>query len=245
MSTQPKQVLLLGGTGRTGGRVLQQLLERGVSVRAIVRSPHKLPAAIARNRLLTVIESSVSELADEDLARYIDGCDAVISCLGHHTTNLSGIFGKPRDLVAEATARVCRAIETLRPEHPVKFVLMSSVSVNRPNRLDSRRGGLERAVLWTMRGVVPPAKDNQRAADFLCGRVGTNDRFVQWVAVRPDTLCDGEVCEYELHHGLVDGLFKPGKTYDFMRVRRYWIALSVLLAIGSLILLFYLEQVLL
>ncbi|HSO37700.1 MAG TPA: protein translocase subunit SecF [Labilithrix sp.] len=34
-------------------------------------------------------------------------------------------------------------------------------------------------------------------------------------------------------------LFKPGKTYDFMRVRRYWIALSVLLALGSLLLLFY------
>ncbi len=34
-------------------------------------------------------------------------------------------------------------------------------------------------------------------------------------------------------------LFKPGKTYDFMRVRRYWIALSVVLALGSLVLLFY------
>lgn len=34
-------------------------------------------------------------------------------------------------------------------------------------------------------------------------------------------------------------LFKPGKTYDFMRVRAYWIALSVALALGSLILLFY------
>ena len=34
-------------------------------------------------------------------------------------------------------------------------------------------------------------------------------------------------------------LFKPGRTYDFMRVRRYWIALSVVLALGSLILLFF------
>ena len=34
-------------------------------------------------------------------------------------------------------------------------------------------------------------------------------------------------------------LFKPGKTYDFMRVRKYWIALSVFLALGSLLLLFY------
>jgi preprotein translocase subunit SecF len=34
-------------------------------------------------------------------------------------------------------------------------------------------------------------------------------------------------------------LFKPGKTYDFMRVRAYWIALSIALALGSFILLFY------
>jgi preprotein translocase subunit SecF len=34
-------------------------------------------------------------------------------------------------------------------------------------------------------------------------------------------------------------LFKPGKTYDFMRIRKYWIALSVVLAFGSLILLFF------
>jgi preprotein translocase subunit SecF len=34
-------------------------------------------------------------------------------------------------------------------------------------------------------------------------------------------------------------LFKPGRVYDFMSVRKYWIALSVLLALGSLILLFY------
>jgi preprotein translocase subunit SecF len=34
-------------------------------------------------------------------------------------------------------------------------------------------------------------------------------------------------------------LFKPGKTYDFMRVRKYWIALSVILAFGSFVLLFF------
>jgi preprotein translocase subunit SecF len=34
-------------------------------------------------------------------------------------------------------------------------------------------------------------------------------------------------------------LFKPGKIYDFMKVRAYWFALSVLLTLGSLFLLFY------
>jgi len=34
-------------------------------------------------------------------------------------------------------------------------------------------------------------------------------------------------------------LFKPGKVYDFMRVRRFWITLSIVLAGGSLISLFW------
>jgi len=37
-------VLLLGATGRTGGRVLTVLLERAIPLRAIVRSAKRLPA---------------------------------------------------------------------------------------------------------------------------------------------------------------------------------------------------------
>ena len=57
MPTQ-QTVLLVGGTGRTGGRVLQQLLDRGIAVRAIVRSGGKLPPDVAGNPNLTVIEAS-------------------------------------------------------------------------------------------------------------------------------------------------------------------------------------------
>jgi len=56
-----------------------------------------------------------------------------------------GAFGPPRDLVVQATTRLCRAIEAARPAMPVGFILMSSVSVNRPGRLDPRRGMFERA----------------------------------------------------------------------------------------------------
>jgi hypothetical protein len=35
---------------------------------------------------------------------------------------------------------------------------------------------------------------------------------VQWVAVRPDSLKDGDVTPYALHEGLVDSLFRPGAT---------------------------------
>jgi uncharacterized protein YbjT (DUF2867 family) len=205
------EILLLGGTGRTGGRVLQQLLGRGVRVRALVRSAERLPAGVADDPGLTVVEADLLSLSDEQVGEQVDGCDVVISCLGH-TISAQGIFGPPRDLVCRSVERVCLATRHLRPARPVKVILMSSVSVNRPGDLDTRRGRLERAALWTLRGLVPPAGDNQRAADFLHEVMGTADPYAQWVAVRPDTLKEGDVTEYALHDGLVDSLFRPGES---------------------------------
>lgn len=210
MPTQ-QTILLVGGTGRTGRRVLEQLLSRGINVRIIVRSPQKLPAAAAENAKLTVVEADLLSLSDEDLQRQIRGCDAVISCLGH-VISFKGIFGPPRNLVTQATTRLCRGIEALQPAKPVKFILMNSVSVNHPGGLDTRRGVFEKAIVWMLRGVMPPARDNQQAANFLHGTIGTGNPFAQWVAVRPDTLREGDVTEYTLHEGLVSSLFAPDST---------------------------------
>jgi len=210
MSTQ-QTVLLVGGTGRTGRRALQQLLDRGVSVRAIVRSGGKLPPDVAGNPNLTVVEASLLSLRDEELQQHLRACDAVVSCLGH-VISLKGIFGSPRDLVTRATMRLCGGVEALQPPAPVKFILMSSVSVNRPAGLDKRRSSFERAFLRVLCGVLPPAKDNQRAAEFLLAKVEPNNAFVQWTVVRPDSLLEGDVSEYTSHEGLVNSLFAPGST---------------------------------
>jgi hypothetical protein len=204
-------VLLVGGTGRTGRRVLEQLASRGVGVRAIIRSTRGLTAEIAGNPGVAPIEANLLSLSDLDMQGYLRGCDAVVSCLGH-VLSLKGVLGPPHDLVTRATTRLCRALEALRPAKPAKFILMSSVSVHRPGGLDSRRGAFERAFVWMVRGVLPPAKDNQRAADFLQERIGPANPFVQWAVVRPDTLLEGDASEYTVHEGLVSSLFAPGQT---------------------------------
>lgn len=203
--------LLVGGTGRTGRRVLAQLLARGVEVRAIVRSTGRLPADVAADPRLTLIEADLLSLGDDDLATHVRGCDAVISCLGH-VISLRGVFGPPRDLVARATRRLCGAIRDGRPPAPVKFVLMSSVSVNHPGGPEARRGRLERAQLRLLRGLVPPARDNQHAADYLYGVIGVSDPHVRWVIVRPDSLIEGERSPYALHDELVNSLARPARS---------------------------------
>lgn len=215
MNTNPVReehlVLLFGGTGRTGGRVLKQLLDRGVHVRAIVRSANRLPEGVAGHPRLTVIEADLLALSSEEMLEQVRGCDAVISCLGHHT-DLKGIFGAPRELVAPMVERVCAAAFALEPAEPLRVVLMSSVSVHRSGGLDARRGSAERAFVALLRALVPPAKDNQNAADFLLEHIGTDSPFVQWVVVRPDTLVEGDVAEYVLHDSFVSSLAKPDDT---------------------------------
>jgi len=211
MATPTRTVLLVGGTGRTGQRVLLQLLGRGLRVRAIVRSAGKLPPGAANDPNLKVIEAGLLSLGDEELRHHLRGCDAVVSCLGH-VISFKGVFGPPRDLVTRATTRLCRAIEALEPARPARFILMSSVSVHRPGGLDARRGRLERAFLWLLRGLLPPARDNQRAADFLLDGLGAGHPRVQWAAVRPDALLEGDVSEYTVHEGLVSSLSKPDST---------------------------------
>jgi hypothetical protein len=76
---------------------------------------------------------------------------------------------------------------------PAKFILMSSVSVSHPGGFDRRRGMFEKALVWILRGVVPPANDNQRAADFFLDNIGTSNPFMQWAVVRPDTLLEGSL----------------------------------------------------
>jgi hypothetical protein len=209
--TADAKVLLLGGTGRTGRRVMAQLLGRGVPVRAIVRSRAGVPAELAGNADLELVEASVLSLSDDELRRCVRDRTAVISGLGH-VLSVKGVLGPPRDLVTRAVTRTCRAVEAERPATPVRLVLMTSVSVHQPGAVDARRGAGERAFLWLLRAVLPPARDNQRAADFLRSTVGTDNPSVQWAVVRPDTLLEGDLSGYVLHDGLVNSVFRPGRS---------------------------------
>lgn len=208
---QTQTVLVVGGSGRTGQRVVAQLLSRGVQVRAIVRSADRLPSGLAKEPGLTVVVGDLLSLSDADLMANVRDCSAVVSCLGH-SISLKGVFGPPRDLVTRAVTRLCMAIERCEPSVPVRLILMSSVSVTHPGDLDTQRGLLEKLVLWVLSGLVPPSKDNQRAANYLHSSISIGSPHIQWVAVRPDTLLEGEVSRYMLHESTVSSLFRPDST---------------------------------
>lgn len=205
-------VLVVGASGATGRLLVQQLLERGQNVKIIVRSPGALPEALKQNERLTVISASLLDLSDAEMAEQAKGCTAVASCLGHNL-NFKGIFGHPRRLVTEAAKRLCAAILANQAENPVRFVLMNTAGNSNRNLSEPLSMG-ERLVMGVIRRMVPPHADNEQAADYLRIQIGQDNKAIEWVIVRPDTLIDEEnVTEYELHPSPTrSALFDAGKV---------------------------------
>jgi nucleoside-diphosphate-sugar epimerase len=204
--------LIVGASGATGRLLVEQLLNRGQQVKIIVRSTDNLPDAVSKDGNLSIIQASILNLSDAEIARHVSGCDAVASCLGHNMS-FKGIYGQPRRLVTDATRRLCDAIRANKTTTPVKFVLMNTTG-NRNRDLPEPISFGQKCVIGLLRLLLPPHVDNEKAADYLRTMVGKEDSAIEWAAVRPDTLIDeSEVTEYEVYASPIrSAIFDAGKT---------------------------------
>ena len=205
-------ILVVGATGATGSKLVEQLLMLNHMVKIIVRSPEKLPDAWKTNDNLQIITASVLDLTDDEMREIVKDCDAVASCLGH---NLSwkGIYGQPRELVTDATRRLCDAIKFNKQQRAVKFVLMNTTG-NRNRDLDERIYLAQKCVIGLLRLLLPPHVDNEKAADYLRIEMGQNNPYVEWTAVRPDGLINEEmVTDYKIYPSPTrSAIFNAGKV---------------------------------
>ena len=201
--------LVLGATGATGKRVVEQLLEKDQNVRAIVRSKERMLQLVKEHPNLSITESTLLDMSDEEVQARLKGCDAVVSCLGHNLT-FKGMYGKPRRLVTDTIARVYKAVNEIEPSSEIKFILMGSNGVANPDGSDNKRPFKERMILSLIRTLVPPHVDNEKAAAFVSHDIDKNNPYMKWVVVRPDDLIEGDVSSYELFPKPQKGLFGGG-----------------------------------
>lgn len=204
--------LVLGASGATGKHLVEQLLERNHKVKVIVRSSGKIPESCKTNNNITIIEGSINEISIDEMAGYIEDCNAVASCLGHNLS-FKGLYGKPRKLVTDAVKLVCSAIEKNEPEGAIKIVLMNTAG-NRNNDLNEPISFGQKFIIGLLRVLVPPHPDNEKAAEYLRVSIGRNNPVIEWAIVRPDTLIDeDQVTEYEVYTSPTrSAIFDPGKT---------------------------------
>lgn len=187
--------LVLGATGATGRHVVDHLLQQGETVIAIVRrelSPHAK---------LEQIQGTALSLPEATLSHLVGRCTKVVCCLGHNTT-FKGIYGAPHYLVRDSLARVIQ----LSHSKPLKVVLMNSSGVKMAHERVSFGQSL---VVGLIRALVPPHRDNEKAAAMLANTPAN----ISYVIVRPDSLIDHhEVGEYQAHNAPIrSAIFDAGK----------------------------------
>lgn len=208
-------ILVVGASGATGRLLVEQLLAEGKKVKIIVRSIDALPYSIKQNDQLTITESNLLDMTHAQLKDQVKGCCAVACCLGHNL-NIKGMFGHPRRLVTDAVQRLCYAIETTAPtiaNTPVKFILMNTTG-NQNTNAGEKVSVSQAFVVGLIRFLLPPHADNEEAAAYLQSRFGSQQKLIEWLAVRPDSLInEGTVTEYQAYASPIrSAIFDAGKT---------------------------------
>ena len=162
------KLAILGATGRTGRPLTEQALAAGHDVTALVRTPAKLGLD---HPALTVVQGDALNAAD--VARAVEGADAVLLTLGHAK-------GSPPDLMARSAQTVVSAME----KHGVRRVVTETgAGVSDPKD----PGGLGPKIMSGLMKVV--------AKNLLADSEAHVDTFrrsgLEWTAVRAPRLTNG------------------------------------------------------
>jgi uncharacterized protein YbjT (DUF2867 family) len=158
------KIAVLGATGRTGGLIVEQALERGHQVVAYVRRA----SALQGNNDLRIVAGELSDT--ERLQAAFRDMDAVICCLGTRRHKPVDLMRKNLPLIVQAMKRAgC-----------TRLILLSAYGVGET----ARTASIVATILYrTMFRTI--FDDKQRAEDWLA----TSD--IDWTGIYPVGLTDG------------------------------------------------------
>jgi uncharacterized protein YbjT (DUF2867 family) len=158
-------VLVIGATGGTGRHLVDQLMDVGHTVRALVRDPDKAPALTERG-----VEVAIGDLADPDgtaIGDAVAGTDGVAFCAGSGSST-----GKDQTLLVDLHGAV-RTIDAAVQAGVDRYVMLSSMAADDP----WRTGDAGMATYFAAK----------HAADRLLAASG-----LDWTIVRPGGLTNDE-----------------------------------------------------
>jgi putative NADH-flavin reductase len=156
-----KTIALFGGSGQTGQAFLDKALEAGYRLRALARTPEKIPQKSER---LTVLQGDVLE--EQDVRHTISGTDVAVSLFGH-------VKGSPKWLQSDGTYNI---IQAMRAENIRKIISLSGGGL--PFERDEPKLA-DKLIRGIMKIAVPKVlNDAVRHAEIL------RSSQLDWVIVR-------------------------------------------------------------
>ena len=161
------RLLIVGATGRTGRALVEQALERGHEVTALVRTPSKLRT---QNQRLTVTRGDVLDFASVEAA--VRGQDAVLCALGHKR------WFYPTRILSEGIRNLIRAMGS----HSVRRLVCET-------SLGVADGWWRMGLYYTLfvKVFILPFYFNDKARQERLIRGSSLD----WIIVRPGVLTNG------------------------------------------------------
>jgi len=205
------KVLILGASGATGKLVAIHLIKKQINIRVVVRENALLSQEILKNPLVEIVKGNITEFDNSKITNLIEDCEAVVSCLGHNIT-FKGMFGKPHNLVNNTLINICEKVKE-KTDNNVKFILMSTTGYTNAE-IGEKNSLSERVVLSLLKALLPPHRDNMKAANYLIEEIGKNTSNIEWIAVRPDTLTNEDTkSAYDVYESPIRSpIFNAGIT---------------------------------
>lgn len=176
------KLTIFAATGGIGRQILEQAIDAGHDVTAVVRNPQKLPAELSRQvRIVT------ADLAAPDpamLKSAVEGADAVLSGLGATSNSEAGV-------ATEGTRAIAAA---MKATGALRIVVVSAAPIGtvpspaRPNppKYDPGDGFIMAHVL----SPLTKAAFRKHYADLAQMEDVLRDSNLEWTAVRPPRLTD-------------------------------------------------------
>ncbi len=162
------ELAVFGASGRTGRPLVQQALDAGHDVIALVRTPATFPL---KHERLTVVQGDALNAAEVD--EVVQGADAVVSVLGQSKKS-------PEDLQTVATKNIVAAMEKYGI---TRIVSLTGAGVDAPQDKPKLINHIIKFALKTMQGSV--LADAEQHAKIL------QNSTLDWVIVRGPMLTEG------------------------------------------------------
>lgn len=154
------KVAVLGGGGRTGKYLVNQLLENGFSVKLLLRNPDDFTI---QNSKIEIIKGDAID--EESINVLLKDCQAVLSTIGQRP-------GEPM-VASQATKHILKAMD----KHDIqRYVLLAGLNIDTP--FDKKSPKTIMATDWMKTNFSEIQKDRQLTYDLLA------ESKIDWTQVR-------------------------------------------------------------
>lgn len=155
-----KKVAVLGGGGRTGNYLVNQLLKEGFSVKLLLRHPENFPI---QNNQIEIIKGDALDL--ECIKSLLKNCQAVLSTIGQR---------KDEPLVASAATK--NILQVMSDYGIERYVLLAGLNIDTP--FDKKSTKTQMATDWMKTNFPLIQEDRQKAYDLLV------ESAIDWTQIR-------------------------------------------------------------